>query len=132
MGPLHENFDLQRTAALNQHHCVRQLALIEFPDNRLEYLPLNHAALVQDILERRQQETCECSLLIEVYEVAARRLLEYSRDDARGYANARFLKLMVEDAEGKMRAVEDEAEAQVATSGSSRSSGGSDSCRGSN
>ena len=92
MEPFHESFDLQRGAALNRHHCLRQLALIEFGDKRLEDLPLNHAALVQDILERRQQETCECRLWSEVREAAARRLVEYSCDDARGYANARFLK----------------------------------------
>ena len=93
---------------------------------------MNHAALVQDILERREQETCEWRLWSEVREAAARRLVEYSRDDARGYANARFLKLTVENADGRMEPVMDEAAAQVATSGSGRSSGGSSSCRSSN
>jgi len=132
MEPFHESFDLQHGAAFNQHHCLRQLALIEFPEKRLEDLPLNHAALVQDILERRQQETCECRLWSEVREAAARRLVEYGRDDARGYANARFLKLTVENIEGKMQAVQYEEAARVATSGSGRSSGGSSSCCSSN
>ena len=66
MEPFHESFDLQRgaawynqTARFNQHHCLLKLALIEFPDKRLEYLPLDHAALVQAILEHRQGDTCE-------------------------------------------------------------------------
>ena len=108
MEPFHESFYLQRgaawykqTARFNQHHCLRQLALIEFPDKRLEYSPLDHAALVQAILERRQEDTCESKLLSEVQEAAARRLLEYGRDDARGCANARFLNLTVENIDGE-------------------------------
>ena len=135
MEPFHESFDLQRgaawykqTARFDQHHCLRQLALIEFPERRLEYVPLSHAALVQDILERREQETCECRLWSEDRKAAARRLVEYSRDDARGYANARFLELTVENTDGRIKPVMNEAAAQVATSGSGRSSGGSSSC----
>jgi len=96
---------------------LRQLALIEFPEKYLESLPLDHAALLEDIRERRQQEVCEYPLWSEAREAAIRRLVDYSLDDSRGYANARFLQLTVENAEGKAEAVRDQSEAQVARSG---------------
>ena len=118
LEPFPDSLDAQRgLAPFNAHHCLRQLALIEFPEKSLEGLPLDHAALLEDIRERRQQEVCEYQLWSEARQGAIRRLVDYSLDDSRGYANARFLKLTVENTDGRAEAVRDVAAAQVARSG---------------
>ena len=56
-------------------------------------LPLDHAALLNEIRSARDREECHCQVLSEVHEAAVQRLMQYSRDSTRGYANARFLNL---------------------------------------
>ena len=91
----------------NSHQCLRQLALIECPGVAFTDLPVGHVALLEYMRERREKETCEHVLWSDIRQAAIRRLAAYSRDDARGYANARFLKLVVAD----------DAAAQVTKSG---------------
>ena len=56
-------------------------------------LPLDHGALLDEIRSTRDCEECHCQVLSEVHEAAVQRLIQYSRDNTRGYANARFLNL---------------------------------------
>ena len=55
--------------------------------------PLDHAALLTEIRSAREREECHCQVLSEVHEAAVQRLIQYSRDSTRAYANARFLNL---------------------------------------
>ena len=73
------------------HQCLRQLALIELPDKRYQDLPLDHEALLGLIREARASEVSHCEVLSEVKEAAVQRLIEYCRDSARAYANARIV-----------------------------------------
>ena len=56
-------------------------------------LPLHHTALLTEIRSAREREECHCQVLSEVHEAAVQRLIQYSRDSTRAYANARFLNL---------------------------------------
>ena len=56
-------------------------------------LPLDHGALLDEIRSTRDCEECHCQVLSEIHEAAVQRLIQYSRDNTRGYANARFLNL---------------------------------------
>ncbi len=81
------------------HQLLRQLALIELTDGDCCSLPIKHADLLAKIAERRAQETCSgLDALGDVQKAAVERLLEYSQDERRGYANARFLDLKKPDA----------------------------------
>ena len=48
----------------------------------------------------------------ELIEAAVQRLIQYSQDSARGYANWRFLNVTIKDGEGNARKVHDVPSAQ--------------------
>ena len=54
----------------NSHRCLRQLALIECPGTAFKDLPLDYAALLEHIDERRNQETCAHVLWSEIRQAA--------------------------------------------------------------
>ena len=104
--------------------CLRQLALIIAVDKQYTDLPLDHGALLKEMRRCIDNESVQCSVLSEMHNAAAQRLIEYSRDSSRCFANARFLnlhELAMEPAAdsgphpaGERRKVETELAAQTA------------------
>ena len=77
-------------------------------------LPLTHDALLTEVRRCSDNEECQHQVLSEVHEAAVQRLIRYSRDSARSYANMRFLNLTRQDEEGKLTKVEDQVAAEEA------------------
>ena len=119
LAPFPERLELQcRLQSFVPHQVVRQLALIELQNAEYCQLPLDHAALLDEVRQRRLREE-QCEVLSEVHEAAVQRLIAYSRDSSRIYANARFLNLRVAEQEGTdktktTRRVSTDLEAQAA------------------
>ena len=72
---------------------MRLLALIELVDIPFWKLPHDYDRLLSMVLERRQQESCDCEVLSEMLEGAEQRLIAYSADPTWSYTHAQFLKL---------------------------------------
>ena len=113
VNPCPENVKAQcGSGSFGPHQCIRQLALIELVDHTLADLPLSHDSLLKEIHARRQDEACQCRVLTELIEAAVKRLIDYSQDSARGFANWRFLNMMVRDEQGNARTACDVSSAQ--------------------
>ena len=84
--------DLEPQCRLNNFapfQCLRQLALIELVDKTLMDLPSTHVGLLIEVRRCRVSGDCQYQVLSEVHEAAVQRLIQYSRDSARNYANMR-------------------------------------------
>ena len=93
------------------------MALIIVEDKRYPDLPLDHDALLEEMRSCITTESAQCSVVSEMREAAAQRLIEYFRDSSRGFANARFLDLQeraMKPAAGKLQKVETELAAHTA------------------
>ena len=113
MRPYPENVKAQcGSGSFGPHQCIRHLALIELVDHTLADLPLSHDSLLKEIHARRQDEACQCRVLIELIEAVVKRLIDYSQDSARGFANWRFLNMMMRDEQGNTRTACDVSSAQ--------------------
>ena len=115
LAPFPKDLEQQcRSGNFAPYQCLRQLALIELVDQTLTDLPFAHDALLTEIRRCRAMEQSPYQVLSEVHEAAVQRLLQYSRDSARRYANMRFLNLTRQDKEGKVTKIEDSVGAQEA------------------
>ena len=95
--------DLPHTASIDAqppagkfkpHQCARQLALIELRGTKYSDLPLDHAALLQLVRDRRAETGLEVEpSTADALQMAAERILQYAKDPDRVFANARFLNL---------------------------------------
>ena len=121
LAPFPELLDGQRGFAnFVPHQCLRQLALIELVDMSYTGLPLDHASLLAEVRRVRGGEVSTCQVLSEVHEAAVQRLLQYSGERDRVYANARFLDLKeapAQPGDGRAKRVESEVAAQSAARG---------------
>ena len=85
--------DQRGFGVFHPHQCLRQLALIIAEHKQYTELPLDHGALLEEVRQCIENESVQCTVFSELHEAAVQRLIEYSQDSSRCFANLRFLDL---------------------------------------